>query len=151
MAPAGSTGNISACQTLLARTWKARAAGLTRAFIYAGAQDVVCTLWPVADEHEGTDGLVLRRLLSGRMWTGHQRRPFWRNAATSDPFYWAGFTVVRGRDRSGPRATASRPGVAWPGAVGPGWRSRLATAPPAPAEAAAMGLDTGSQAGMLIA
>ena len=42
---------LSACQTGLGKTIEGEGLlGLTRAFIYAGAQDVVCSLWPVSDE-----------------------------------------------------------------------------------------------------
>ncbi|MEN6549886.1 MAG: CHAT domain-containing protein [Armatimonadia bacterium] len=46
---------LSACQTALGKTVEGEGMmGLTRAFIYAGAQDVLCTLWPVADESTKT-------------------------------------------------------------------------------------------------
>jgi CHAT domain-containing protein len=42
---------LSACQTGIARTMEGEGLiGLTRAFMYAGAQDVACSLWPVSDE-----------------------------------------------------------------------------------------------------
>ncbi|HUS81146.1 MAG TPA: CHAT domain-containing protein, partial [Armatimonadota bacterium] len=46
---------LSACQTALGRDVEGEGIlGLSRAFIYAGAQDVVCSLWPVSDESTKT-------------------------------------------------------------------------------------------------
>ena len=42
---------LSACQTGLGKEVEGEGLlGLTRAFIYARAQDVLCSLWPVSDE-----------------------------------------------------------------------------------------------------
>jgi CHAT domain-containing protein len=92
---------LSACQTALGRTVEGEGVlGLTRAFIYAGAQDVLCTLWPVSDEstkalmvsfYDGlAKGLTVEEALQGAQ-SGLAANP-----ATSHPFYWAGFVAVRG-------------------------------------------------------
>lgn len=92
---------LSACQTALGKDMEGEGLlGLTRAFIYAGAQDVVCTLWPVADESTKVlmawfyDGLLSGKDVDEALQSA--QAVLARNAATSDPFYWAGFTVVRG-------------------------------------------------------
>jgi len=92
---------LSACQTALGRDVEGEGIlGLTRAFIYAGAQDVVCSLWPVSDEStrelmtafyvalsEGASvEAALHRAQSSLLTTGEK----------SHPFYWAGFIAVRG-------------------------------------------------------
>jgi CHAT domain-containing protein len=98
---------LSACQTGLAAgalgdvppgdDW----VGLVQGFLYAGAANVVATLWPVADV--ATARLMERfyRELS----TGHSetealalaQRASIRDPRLAHPFYWAGFTLVRGR------------------------------------------------------
>jgi CHAT domain-containing protein len=92
---------LSACQTALGKTVEGEGVlGLTRAFIYAGAQDVLCTLWPVSDESTKTlmvafydglgKGLSVEEALQGA------QAALAGNPATSHPFYWAGFMAVRG-------------------------------------------------------
>jgi len=92
---------LSACQTALGKDMEGEGLlGLTRAFIYSGAQDVVCTLWPVADESTKVlmawfyDGLLSGKDVDEALQSA--QAVLAGSAATSDPFYWAGFTVVRG-------------------------------------------------------
>ena len=92
---------LSACQTAMGKTVEGEGVmGLTRAFIYAGAQDVLCTLWPVADE--STKALMTAFYASLK--TSPSIEEALRSAqatlagtkATSHPFFWAGFVAVRG-------------------------------------------------------
>jgi CHAT domain-containing protein len=97
---------LSACQTGLASgavsdvpsgdDW----VGLVRAFLSAGAANVIATLWAVEDR--ATAGLMQRLHVRLRARDSEvvalsdaQRRTL-RNPATSNPFYWAGFVLVGG-------------------------------------------------------
>ena len=98
---------LSACQTGLAAgalsdvppgdDW----VGLVQGFLYAGAGNVVATLWPVADVATAR----LMELFYGELATGgsetealaQAQRAALRDPLTAHPFYWAGFTLVRGR------------------------------------------------------
>lgn len=92
---------LSACQTALGKDVAGEGVlGLTRAFIYAGAQDVLCSLWPVSDEstktlmvkfYEGLEqGMVVEEALQ------YAQGELLGAPATNHPFYWAGFIPVRG-------------------------------------------------------
>jgi CHAT domain-containing protein len=92
---------LSACQTGLGKDVAGEGLmGLTRAFIYAGAQDVVCSLWPVADKSTAKlmtalyqslgSGATVEDALRTAQWTVMQ------DPALRHPFYWAAFTAVRG-------------------------------------------------------
>jgi len=92
---------LSACQTALGRDVEGEGIlGLSRAFIYAGAQDVVCSLWPVADKSTAKlmaalyqslgAGATVEDALRTAQWTVMQ------DPALRHPFYWAAFTAVRG-------------------------------------------------------
>ncbi|MEN6644598.1 MAG: CHAT domain-containing protein, partial [Armatimonadia bacterium] len=92
---------LSACQTALGKTVEGEGVmGLTRAFIYAGAKDVLCTLWPVADESTK----ALMTAFYGKLQEGvpvetalqQAQLTLMQDEATKAPFYWAGFTAVRG-------------------------------------------------------
>jgi CHAT domain-containing protein len=92
---------LSACQTALGRDVQGEGVlGLTRAFIYAGAQDVVCSLWPVSDESTAK----LMAQFYGALQTGATVEEALRQAEASvrqnpdtrAPFYWASFIAVRG-------------------------------------------------------
>ena len=92
---------LSACQTGLGKTVEGEGLlGLTRAFIYAGAQDVVCSLWPVSDE--STQKLMeafyaaLQRGVTVEEALTEAQRSLLADPATSHPFYWAAFVPVRG-------------------------------------------------------
>ncbi|PYP39878.1 MAG: hypothetical protein DMD48_05120 [Gemmatimonadetes bacterium] len=75
--------------------------GLVQGFLYAGASNVLATLWPVADV--ATARLMERfykELAAGRSEAealALAQRATARDAGTAHPFYWAGFTLVRGR------------------------------------------------------
>ncbi|MEA3401004.1 MAG: CHAT domain-containing protein [Armatimonadota bacterium] len=92
---------LSACQTALGRDVEGEGIlGLSRAFIYAGAQDVVCSLWPVSDEstrelmtafYEAlSEGAMVEKALQ----RGQNALP--QTGDKAHPFYWAGFIAVRG-------------------------------------------------------
>ena len=74
--------------------------GLVQAFQYAGASNVMATLWPVSDI--ATARLMdrfYRELAAGRSEAealALAQRAALREARTAHPFYWAGFTLVRG-------------------------------------------------------
>jgi CHAT domain-containing protein len=97
---------LSACQTGLGSGALADVpagddwVGLTRAFLHAGAANVVATLWPVDDWataalmeafYEGyrSDGDVEHALAAAQ-------RALLAAPTTSHPFYWAGFVSVGG-------------------------------------------------------
>ena len=71
--------------------------GLVRAFLYAGAGNVMATLWPVEDR--STAQLVEKfytDLAAGRPAAealAEAQRAIMSNPVTSHPFYWAGFTM----------------------------------------------------------
>jgi CHAT domain-containing protein len=75
--------------------------GLVQGFLYAGASNVMATLWPVAD-------VATARLMErfyGELATGRSevealalvQRAAVRDPETAHPFFWAGFALVRGR------------------------------------------------------
>jgi CHAT domain-containing protein len=98
---------LSACQTGLAAGALADVppgddwVGLVQGFLYAGASNVVATLWPVADV--ATSRLMerfYRELAADRSEAealAQAQRGALREADTAHPFYWAGFTLIRGR------------------------------------------------------
>jgi CHAT domain-containing protein/Tfp pilus assembly protein PilF len=75
--------------------------GLVQGFLYAGASNVLATLWPVADV--ATARLMERfytELAAGRSEAealAVAQRSAARDRGTAHPFFWAGFTLVRGR------------------------------------------------------
>jgi CHAT domain-containing protein/Tfp pilus assembly protein PilF len=98
---------LSACQTGVAAGSVADVppgddwVGLVRTFLFAGASNVVATLWPVEDRSTA----VLMEQFYGHLSGGRspaeslveaQRRAA-RQARTAHPFYWAGFALVSGR------------------------------------------------------
>ncbi len=97
---------LSACQTALGSGAQADVppgddwVGLTRAFLLAGARQVVGTLWPVDDGATATFmkhfyGYLARGMTPSAALTASQRS-LSISAQTSDPFYWAGFVLVGG-------------------------------------------------------
>src|SRR5436309_5151835 len=98
---------LSACQTGVAAGALADVPpgddwiGLVQGFLYAGAGNVLGTLWPVAD-------VATARLMErfyGELATGRSeaealalaQRAAARDPGTAHPFFWAGFALVRGR------------------------------------------------------
>ncbi|MBC8096171.1 MAG: CHAT domain-containing protein, partial [Akkermansiaceae bacterium] len=89
----------SACSTALGKEVKGEGMiGLTRGFMYAGAQRVVASLWKVDDEATAElMKIFYRNLLQQQMPAARalraaqletQQRPRWRS-----PYYWGGFTL----------------------------------------------------------
>jgi CHAT domain-containing protein len=92
---------LSACQTALGRDVEGEGIlGLSRAFIYAGAQDVVCSLWPVSDESTRVlmaafyEALSKGDTVEAALQAGQNALP--KTGDQAHPFYWAGFIAVRG-------------------------------------------------------
>ncbi|HEX9349167.1 MAG TPA: CHAT domain-containing tetratricopeptide repeat protein [Gemmatimonadales bacterium] len=97
---------LSACQTGLGSGALADVpagddwVGLTRAFLHAGARNVVATLWPVDDW--ATAALMERFYGGGDVAADPARalaeaqRALIATPATAHPFYWAGFVAVGG-------------------------------------------------------
>ncbi len=98
---------LSACQTGLGSGVLADVpagddwVGLIQAFLFAGASNVVATLWPVQDR--ATAELMTRfytSLAAGQPEAealAEAQRAMLGSAATAHPFYWAGFTLSGGR------------------------------------------------------
>jgi CHAT domain-containing protein len=92
---------LSACQTGLGKNVEGEGLlGLTRAFIYAGAQDVLCSLWPVSDESTAklmaTFYAALRKGAAVEDALREAQLQLLQDPATRHPFYWAAFIPVRG-------------------------------------------------------
>lgn len=95
---------LSACQTGLASGALADVpagddwVGLTRAFLHAGARNVVATLWPVQDL---ATAALMERFYEGfageadpAKALAQAQRALLAESATAHPFYWAGFVAV---------------------------------------------------------
>lgn len=98
---------LSACQTGLGSGVLADVpagddwVGLTRAFLHAGAANVVATLWPVEDL---ATAALMERFYEGyaagadpASALAHGQRALLRAPATAHPFFWAGFVSLGGR------------------------------------------------------
>ena len=98
---------LSACQTALGSGAIADVPagddwiGLARAFLGAGAANVIATLWPVEDRSTARLMANLHRSLRAGepeiSAVASAQRAALRNSATADPFYWAGIVLVGGR------------------------------------------------------
>ncbi|HTR21899.1 MAG TPA: CHAT domain-containing protein [Gemmatimonadales bacterium] len=98
---------LSACQTALGAGALADVpagddwVGLVQAFLYAGASNVMATLWPVQDR--ATADLMARFYaglaagLSEAEALAEAQRAMLADPATAHPFYWAGFTMSGGQ------------------------------------------------------
>lgn len=98
---------LSACQTALGSGAIADVppgddwVGLVQGFLYAGAANVLATLWSVEDRATATlMSSFYRELNSGRSESealAAAQRASLRNPRTAHPFYWAGFVMNGGR------------------------------------------------------
>jgi CHAT domain-containing protein len=87
---------LSACETGVGEVQNGEGVfGLRRAFVVAGAETIVMSLWPVADQ--ATKDLMIayyRRLSEGESRTQALRQAqleLLQDESRSHPFYWAGF------------------------------------------------------------
>ena len=97
---------LSACQTGIGSGLRSDVpagdewVGLSRAFLFAGADRVVATLWPVADRASAElmtwfhAGLVAGQGEAAAL-AAAQRRAI-NDARLADPFYWSGFVLAGG-------------------------------------------------------
>lgn len=87
--------------------------GLVRAFIGAGGRIIVASHWPVPDDFDATERLI-SGLFTAPRGTGTAsalrtaQRALMDEAATSHPYYWAGFAVVGDGTAPVVRPTAER-------------------------------------------
>ena len=105
---------LSACSTALGKNVRGEGfIGLTRAFMYAGAQSTVASLWKV-DDNATTE--LMRQFYDGMLNQGLSppaalraaKEKMWQHARWKHPFYWAAFviqgeyagTITRKPDRS---------------------------------------------------
>lgn len=90
---------LSACQTGLGQNIQGEGmVGLTRGFMYAGAQRVVVSLWSVDDE--GTAGLMssfyqgmLQKGLTPAAALRAAQLEMWKQEKWKSPYYWGAFTL----------------------------------------------------------
>jgi CHAT domain-containing protein/Tfp pilus assembly protein PilF len=91
---------LSACETGLGRLERGEGVvGLTRAFLAAGAQSVMVSLWKVNDP---STALLMGRFYRGLLTDGapgasalaQAKRALLKSAETRSPFYWAPFVLV---------------------------------------------------------
>ena len=95
---------LSACQTALGSGALADVpagddwVGLVRAFLYAGASNVLATIWAVEDQASArVMGWFYRSLKSGTQPAealAQAKRAALRDPNTAHPFYWSGFVLV---------------------------------------------------------
>ncbi|HEX5083987.1 MAG TPA: CHAT domain-containing protein, partial [Blastocatellia bacterium] len=90
---------LSACQTALGKEIKGEGlVGLTRGFMYAGAERVVASLWQVDDQATAE---LMRRFYRGMLKDGLRPAAALREAQMemsktsrwSEPYFWAGFVI----------------------------------------------------------
>jgi CHAT domain-containing protein len=90
---------LSACQTALGKEIKGEGlVGLTRGFMYAGAERVVASLWQVDDQATAE---LMKRFYRGMLKDGLRPAAALRGAQMemskisrwSEPYYWAGFVI----------------------------------------------------------
>ena len=73
--------------------------GLVRAFIGAGSRAVMASHWPVPEDFDSTQRLMIQMFRSGQNQTigyalGQSRKLLMDEAATSHPFYWSAFAII---------------------------------------------------------
>jgi CHAT domain-containing protein len=91
---------LSACETGKGKMVRGEGVlGLPRAFLYAGARNVVVSLWSVSDE--GTAKLMTsfyREMIVGKRLPGEAlaraKEAMIQTDRWHDPFYWAGFVLI---------------------------------------------------------
>ena len=90
---------LSACQTGLGQNIQGEGmVGLTRGFMYAGAQRVVVSLWSVDDERTATlmesfyKGMLQKGLTPAAALRAAQLE-MWKQEKWKSPYYWAAFTL----------------------------------------------------------
>jgi CHAT domain-containing protein len=90
---------LSACQTGLGQNIQGEGmVGLTRGFMYAGAQRVVVSLWSVDDEGTATlmssfyQGMLQKGLTPAAALRAAQLE-MWKQEKWKSPYYWAAFTL----------------------------------------------------------
>ncbi|HEX7772311.1 MAG TPA: CHAT domain-containing protein, partial [Pyrinomonadaceae bacterium] len=90
---------LSACSTALGKNVRGEGfIGLTRAFMYAGAQSTVASLWKV-DDNATTE--LMRQFYDGMLNQGVSppaalraaQEKMWRHPRWKHPFYWAAFVI----------------------------------------------------------
>ncbi|MEO1221930.1 MAG: CHAT domain-containing protein, partial [Pseudomonadota bacterium] len=86
--------------------------GLVRAFIGAGSRAVMASHWPVPEDFDSTQRLMIEMFRSGQNQTigdalGQSRKLLMDEAATSHPFYWSAFAIVG--DAARPLLTGQSP------------------------------------------
>jgi CHAT domain-containing protein len=90
---------LSACQTALGKEIKGEGlVGLTRGFMYAGAERVAASLWQVDDE---ATAQLMRHFYRGMLKDGLRpaaalraaQLEMSRSSRWSSPYYWAGFVI----------------------------------------------------------
>ncbi|WP_432200076.1 CHAT domain-containing protein [Erythrobacter sp. W53] len=108
---------LSACDTAAGATIEAtRAAGLTsgggtsldglvRAFVGAGGRTVLASHWPAPDDFDATGRLMSAMFREGQTASvgaalKTSQRALMDDAATSHPYYWAGFALVGDGNRA---------------------------------------------------
>jgi CHAT domain-containing protein len=90
---------LSACETGLGQQSSGEGLmGLGRAFLYAGARNLLVSLWKVPDESTSElmvdfyRTLFLRKKLSGSL--RQAKLEMLKNPAYQSPFYWAPFVLI---------------------------------------------------------
>jgi CHAT domain-containing protein len=92
---------LSACQTALGKDVEGEGLlGLTRAFLCAGAKDVLCSLWPVSDDSTKVRMAWMYETLAKDIPVEEALQAAQKTLVgvegTRHPFFWAGFIAVRG-------------------------------------------------------
>lgn len=110
---------LSSCESGLGRTTSGEGvAGLSTAFLAAGTQSVIATLWPVDDAATAQFvsafyDRIGRGDAAGVALAG-ARAALRRSPATAHPFYWAGFVLVGESATRPPLRTRAFPRSHWP-------------------------------------
>ena len=91
---------MSACQTGMGRVSKGEGIiGLSRALLFAGARNIVVSLWKVNDESTSE---LMTSFYDGSIVGGHNfsralseaKRELMKNPGTSNPYHWASFILI---------------------------------------------------------